>query len=181
MEVLLAIGVASAVIFFGLLISLGNEKQRKAIDHLSEQAARWAIQDLKIKREHLVQSVQVSDPLSWLNKTASRVCGCDLQLQLLEIHATPQSLVCSSGDGSIQIIFSLLSPADLRGIKRGKHTRLSHLAAPGPLSFLPKHVTVHELSVLNGGYLFDVELALAWKALTKQPTGEAERVWMYVL
>src|SRR5689334_17470800 len=99
MEIILAIVVASAVIFFGALISMGNERQRKALDGLREQVVLWAMQDLKIKREHLVRTVQVPDPLSWLNKTASKVCGYNLQLQVLEVYETPQSLVCSSGDG----------------------------------------------------------------------------------
>ena len=179
MEIILAIVVASAVIFFGALISMGNERQRKAIDGLREQVVLWAVQDLKIKREHLARTVQVPDPLGWLNKTASKVCGYNLQLQVLEVYETPQSLVCSSGDGSIKFIFSPLSPADIRRIKSGKQNRLSQSAAHSPLLFLPKSVNVHEMSVLNGGHLFDLELAKAWKALTKQPTGDIERVWMY--
>ncbi len=52
MEIILAIVVAAAVIFFGALISMGNERQRRAIDGLREQVVLWAVQDLKIKREH---------------------------------------------------------------------------------------------------------------------------------
>jgi hypothetical protein len=96
-----------------------------------------------------------------------------------DVYETPQSLVCSSGDGTIKIIFSPLSPADIRQIKSGKQNRLSQFAAHSPLLVLPKRVNVHEMSVLNGGHLFDLELAQAWKALTKQSIGDIERVWMY--
>lgn len=179
MEIILAIVVASAVIFFGALISIGNERQRKAIDGLREQVVLWAMQDLKIKREHLARTVQVPDPLGWLNKTASVVCGYDLKLQVLEIFEEPQSLICASADGSIKAIFSPLSPADLHRIKSGKHNRLSRFIGHSPLLFLPRGVNVHELSVLNGGHLFDLELSLAWKALTGQILETANRLWMY--
>ncbi len=63
MEIILAIVVGVAVIFFGALISAGNERQRKAIDGLREQVVLWAIQDLRIKRENLACDVHVDDPL----------------------------------------------------------------------------------------------------------------------
>ena len=66
-EIILALVVAVAVIFFGALISAGNERQRKAIDALSEQVVFWAVQDLRIKRERLARDVRVDDPLRWLN------------------------------------------------------------------------------------------------------------------
>jgi len=179
MDIILAIVVASAVIFFGALISIGNERQRKAIDGLREQVVLWAVQDLKIKREHLARTVQVADPLSWLNKTASKVFGYDLKLQVLEMFDEPQSLVCTSGDGSVRVVFSPLSPADLRRIKGSKQNRLSQYVSHNPLLLLPKGVDVHELSVLNGGHLFDLELTLAWKALTGQNLELSNRFWMY--
>jgi len=179
MEILLAIVVASAVIFFGALISMGNERQRKAIDGLREQVVLWAMQDLKIKREHLARTVQVPDPLGWLNKTVSKTCGYDLKLQVLEMLEEPQSLICTSGDGSIKVIFSPFSPAELRRIKSGRQNRLSQFAGHNPLLLLPRNVEVHELSVLNGGHLFDLELTLAWKALTGHDLELTTRLWMY--
>ncbi len=180
MEILLAIVVASAVIFFGALISMGNERQRRAIDGLREQVVLWAMQDLKIKREHLARTVQVPDPLGWLNKTASKVCGYDLKLQVLEIFEEPQALVCTSGDGSVKIIFSPLSPADIRRMKSIKQNRLSLFASQNPLLSLPRGTGVHEVSVLNGGLLFDLELPLVWNVLTGQETPQMEQVWIYV-
>jgi len=179
MEIILAIVAASAVIFFGALISMGNERQRKAIEGLREQVVLWAVQDLKIKREHLAQTVQVPDPLGWLNKTASKVCGYDLKLQVLEMFEEPQSLICTAGDGNVRVIFSPLSPTDLRRIKNGKHNRLSRLASHNSLLLLPRGVNVHELSVLNGGHLFDLELALVWKEITGQNLEPTNRLWMY--
>jgi hypothetical protein len=181
MEILLAIVVTSAVIFFGALISMGNERQRKAIDGLREQVVLWAVQDLKIKHEHLAHTVQVPDSVGWLNKTVSKVCGYDLKLQVLEMFEEPQSLVCTSGDDSIRVIFSPLSPADIRRIKSGKQNRLSKFPSHNLLLFLPKNVDIHELSVLNEGHLFDLELSLVWKALTGQNLELSSRIWMYVI
>jgi hypothetical protein len=179
MEIMLAIVVTAAVIFFGALISMGNERQRKAIDGLREQVVLWAIQDLKVKCEHLAQTVQVPDPLGWLNKTASKVSGYDMKLQVLETFEEPQALMCSSSDGSARVIFSPLSPADLRRITRGKQNRLSQFAGHHPLLLLPRNVGIQELSVLNAGHLFDLELSLTWKALTGFDLKMATRLWMY--
>lgn len=179
MELILAIVVVTAVIFFGALISMGNERQRKAIDGLREQVVLWAVQDLKIKREHLIQSVQVHDPLEWLNKTASKACGYDLNLQVLEVFEKPETLICASGAGNIKVIFSPFSPVDIRRIKGDMKNRLSQFAVDNPLLHLPKGVNIYELSVLNSGHLFDLEVALAWKSLTNQSIKNAEQIWMY--
>lgn len=179
MEIILAIVVAAAVIFFGALISMGNERQRKAIDGLREQVVLWAVQDLKIKHEHLAQTVQVLDPLGWLSKTVSKVSVYDMKLQVLEIFEEPQALMCSLGDDSARVIFSPLSPVDLRRITRGKQNRLSQFAGHHPLLLLPRNVDIQELSVLNAGHLFDLELALTWKALTGFDLKMTTRLWMY--
>ncbi|MBL8078181.1 MAG: hypothetical protein JNM55_09495 [Anaerolineales bacterium] len=180
MEIILAIVVASAVIFFGALISMGNERQRKAIDGLREQVILWAVQDLKIKREHLARTAQVPDPLSWLNKTASKILGNDLKLLIIETFDEPRSLVCASGDSSVKIIFSPFSPADIRRMKSGKQNPLSQFASQNPLFSLPRGTDVHEISVLNGGFLFDLELPLAWTRLTGQEVSHMEQIWVYV-
>ena len=180
MEIILAVVVASAVIFFGALISMGNERQKRAIDGLREQVVLWTVQDLKIKRDHFARDVQVADPLGWLNKTASKVCGYDLKLQVLEMFDEPQTLVCTSGDNSKRVIFSPFSPADISRIKKSKQNRLSKFAERHPLLLLSRNVSIYELSVLNGGHLFDLEISLAWKGLTGQSIGDVERTWMYL-
>lgn len=179
MEILLAIVVASAVIFFGALISMGNERQKRAIDGLREQVVLWAVQDLKIKREHLARTIDVIDPLGWLNKAASKVCGYNLKLQVFEIFEEPQALVCISGEGGIKIVFSPLSPVDVQRLKNSKQSRLSQYTDHNPLLHLSKSIIIHELSVLSEGYLFDLELALAWQALTGNKLESSNRFWMY--
>jgi len=179
MEILLAMVVISAVIFFGALISMGNERQRKAIDGLREQVVLWAVQDLKIKREKLARTVQVPDPLGWLNKHASKACGFELNLQGLEVIDDPEFLVCTSSDNSVKVAFSPISPAELRRLRKNKQSRLSTFSRKNPVFLLPRKGNSHQLSVLNGGLMFDLELSLAWKALTGRDFEMSTGLWLY--
>ncbi|NCP88508.1 hypothetical protein GW781_14400 [bacterium] len=181
MELLLALAVVTAVIIFGALISLGNERQRKAIDALREQAVLWAIQDLRIKREKWARDVRVDDPLGWLNRIAARVCGFDLRLQVVEAFDEPRALVCSTGDGSGRVVFTPLSPDDIRRFRKEKRGRLSQVAAQSPLLLFPHQANIYEISALNSGIAFDMELPLAWNGLTGQKINQTERMWMYLL
>jgi hypothetical protein len=180
MEIMLAIVVGIAVIFFGALISLGNERQRKAIDNLREQVVQWAIQDLRIKRERLARDVHVDDPLGWLNKVAARVCGYGLNLQMIEAFENPHALICATDDGREKVIFTPHSPGEIRVMKRAKHNRLSQYADRNPLLSLPRDVTAFECSVLNNGFLFDLEIPLVWKGLTGNNVDEMSIIWMYI-
>jgi hypothetical protein len=179
MEIILAIVVSAAVIIFGALISRGNERQRKAIDALREQTELWAVQDLLIKRERLAREVRVDDPLAWLSRVATRVSGLDLNLQFVESHDEPRALLCMAGDQNSRILFSPLDPHEIQRLKRGKRSRLTGLGANNPLFSLPHKVAADELSILNAGILFDLELQLAWKGLTGQSAGQLEKIWMY--
>lgn len=180
MEIILAIVVATAVIFFGALISAGNERQRKAIDSLREQAVLWATQDLRIKRERLARDVHVGDPLGWFNKIAVKACGHNLNLQLVEAYENPHAVICADGNGGSKVIFTLLSPAEIHVMKRANRNRLSQYADRNPLLSLPRGVTAFECSVLNNGILFDLELPLAWKGLTGNNVEEIELMWIYM-
>lgn len=180
MEIILAIVVASAVIFFGALISMGNERQRKAIEGLREQVVLWAIKDLQIKREHLAQTVQVPDLLGWLNKVTFKVSGFDLDLQTLETFEEPQVIVCSSADGLHKVILTALHPSRVWNIRKNNHAKLDKFTNRNPLFYLPKHSILHELNVLNCGILFDIELALVWKEITGKKLETVDHVWMYL-
>lgn len=180
MELLLALAVITAVVIFGAMISLGNERQRRAIDALREQVVLWAIQDLRIKREHLERNVRVDDPLDWLNRIATKVCGDDLKLRVVEAYEEPRALVCSSGDGSGRVIFTPLSPDDIHHFRNDKRGRLSRITAQSPLLSLPRKATGYDISALNGGMVFDLELPLAWTGLTGQGSVPMERLWMYI-
>ena len=180
METILAIVVASAVIFFGALISMGNERQRKAMDNLREQVVLWAMQDLRIKRAELVRDVHVEDPLGWVNKVAARVCGYDLNLQLVEVLENPRVLICATVDGREKVIFTPHSPGEIRAMKRAKHNRLSQYTDRNPLLSFPRDIIAFECSVLKHGFLFDLELPLVWNGLTGNNDDEMNIIWMYI-
>jgi hypothetical protein len=162
------------------LISMGNERQRKAIDSLREQVVLWAMQDLRIKRAGLARDVHVENPLGWLNKVAARVCGYDLNLQVVEVLENPPVLICATGDGSVRVVFTPHSPRDIHAMKRVKQNRLSQYSDQNPLLFLPRNATAFECSVLNNEILFDLELPLTWKGLTGQTIDQMDRVWVYI-
>ena len=83
LDVLFALSVLAAVIFFGALISVGNERQRKAIDGIREQASFWAEQDLRLKRARAMRDVRVPDARQWLNGVTARLLGTSPQVLAL--------------------------------------------------------------------------------------------------
>ena len=180
MEMVLAIVVAAAAIFFGALISVGHERQRRAIDALSEQLILWAVQDLRLKREKLVRDVQVEDPLRWLNNIAAKVTGFNLHLRVVEFFDEPPALLCSSEDGSRTVLLSPVSRNQIRKIKHAGFSKLSEFGIRNPLFSLPKTAKAYELSVFNAGIFFDQELPLAWQGLTGQQTDQIESLWIYM-
>lgn len=180
MDVVLAILVLGAVIFFGALISAGNERQRKALDGIREQAALWAMQDLRLKREKLARDVKVDDPMAWLNQVVAKVYGESLDLTVTEFFENPQALVCMGKDGR-KVAFSPASPGDIRRMKRENKSKLSRLGNAHPLMDLARGVAQLEISILNGGILFDLELPLAWKLMTGLDIGQSDLFWMYAI
>ncbi len=160
MDIILAVVVVFAVIFFGALISIGNERQRHAIDNLREKISLWAIQDLKTKQEGLAGAMRVADPLSWFGNFVSTFSGHDVVLEFLESFDELQGLMFASKDDTRRIVFSPLSPADIQRIKKRRNKRLSPVAENNPLWNLPKSTEVYELSALNGGIFLTQNFSL---------------------
>jgi hypothetical protein len=180
MELLLALAVITAVICFGALISLGNERQRRAIDELREQVVLWAIQDLRIKREHLVREVRVDDPLGWLSRMTEKILGPVVNLKVVEFFQDPSVLVCSNENENHRIIFSTLSPDEVKGLRNARKNRLTNPIMSNPLLSMPRKVVAYQLSTLNCGFLFDAEFELAWKGITGHSAEKSGRLWMYL-
>ncbi len=181
MEIFLALVVITAVIIFGALISMGNERQRKAIDTLREQTELWAVQDLRIKREKLAREIKVDNPLEWLNKIITKVTGLELNMQLMESFYEPGGLRCVSENQDIQILIAPYSPKEIKRMKREQSTRLDKFGKNNPLLFLPRSTSVYEISVLNAGAFFDIELQQVWKELTQKNSAPVERLWVYLI
>lgn len=180
MDFVLAVIVLGAVIFFGALISTGNERQRKALDGIREQAALWAIQDLRLKREKLSREVKVDDPLAWLNRVAASAYGEQLDLIVTGIFDNPPALVCATGDGR-KVVFSPAAPDEIRRWMKGRRSKLLLNGIGHPLLTLSRRVEKQELSILNAGVFFDLEVPLAWKSLTGEDDGNEGCLWLYIL
>jgi hypothetical protein len=180
MDAIFAILVLGAVIFFGALISAGNERQRKALEGIREQAAQWAMQDLRLKREHLAREVKVDDPVAWLNRVVTRVVGEDLGLVVTEVLETPQALVCTAKNGG-KVIFSPAASHEIGKMKQKRSNKLSQIGKFHPLMNLPRGVIGIELSVLTSGIMFDLELPIAWQALVGKVDGLGSSIWVYII
>lgn len=179
MDAVFAILVLGAVISFGALISAGNERQRKALDGIREQAAQWATQDLRLKREKLACDVKVDDPVAWLNRVVIKAYGEDLGLTIVDIFDTPKALVCMAKNGR-RVVFSPISPDDVHSLKKSQQGKLTPVAEFHPLAKLPRKVEHLKLSILNAGLLFDLELPLVWRLIGGNVPIESELLWMYL-
>lgn len=179
MEIILIIVISLSTIFFGALISLGNESQRKAIDGLRDQALLWAMQDLKLKREKLARETRIDDPLAWFGRLISKATGNNLQLQFSVSFDDPMSLIFESDDLQQKFIVSPVSPSEIRRMNHRKKSKLSIISGGNPMIDLSRKSVHYELSVLNCGTFFDLELQEAWKGLSGYDLGNVERVWVY--
>ena len=178
MEIILALVVVIAVIIFGALISIGNERQRRAIDGLREQIVLWAIQDLRIKREKLTRDVRIDDPLDWLNKLTGKTIGRPVQLSSKEFFDSPTALVYEIDHGDGKVVFSPLAPRDVRQLRKQRKSQLDQYSQGNPLFILPRNTTAFEISALNANMLFDLELPTVWKSLTGKEVDQ-NRIWLY--
>ena len=179
MELFLGTIVLFGLLFLGALISRGNERQRKAIDGIREQAEAWAEQDIRIKREKLARQIAVSEPLAWLEKAAAIALGSSPRL----VTVTPwqkdglSALIALCQDGR-RLVFTPIPRVRLlkalaqkgRGALAGMDSTL--------LGDSPKNTPHLELSVVTSGMFFDIEAGQVWQAVM----GEAlpvQRLGMY--
>lgn len=179
MDAVFALLVLGAVIFFGALISAGNERQRKALEGIRKQAAQWAMQDLRLKREKLARDVKVGDPVDWLNQVVAKVYGENLRLTVTEVFENPQALVCTAKDGR-KVVFSLMSPEDIQQMKRERKNRLARIENTHPLKVLSQKTKHLEITILNAGLMFDLELSIVLEKITPSVSVSHGRLWMYI-
>lgn len=179
MDTIFAILVLAAIIMLGALISMGNERQRRAIDGIREQTARWAEQDLRMKREKLARDVRMDDPVKWLNRAVQAVYGENLNLVVTDFSAEPEVMICHSQDNGQRVALASQSPDDLKRMTKARKSKLARLGNQHPLLPYPRGLEARELSILNAGLLFDLEANEAWQKLGGS-TLPGDRLWMYV-
>ena len=178
-EAILAIAILFSLVVLGGLISIGNERQRKAIDRISEHAEAWAIEDLRLKRGQIEGSISIEDPVGWLSTAASRALGRQFQLNLIEVLENPTTLSCIDNTSGETVLFSLLSPKELRILSKEKRSELSKRGTQHQLVPWRKEIYAKEMNVLNAGIRFDIELSAIWERMAKKQIDE-ERIWVYI-
>jgi hypothetical protein len=180
-DLLLAIVVVAAIVAFGALISVGNERQRRAIDALHLAYKQWAVQDLRLKRGTVSSQTRVEDITAWLTKATTLALGRKTNVVDYQLHHTPIATVeFHDGELGTTIICTLESPQILLPMMRKKHSSVRRGVHTNPIFRIDKKTPAIELSLLNAGALFDIELPIAWNTLTGQVT-ESDKLWMYIL
>lgn len=182
LEVALAVSVLAAVILIGVLISIGNERQRRALEQLRADLRQWALGDLEIKREKAVREIQIIDPLAWLRDIARRVTGQARELRdVAKIMESPDAIVVTAIDGSY-LMFSTVGPTQVRQLLRGRGRRNKKT---GPLPSIIRimgrkrgKLSAYQLSALNAGIFFDVEADRVWRMFTDRPLN-TNQLWLY--
>lgn len=179
LDIVFALSVLAAVILFGALISVGNERQRQAIDGLRQQVTRWAEADLRQKRVQLMREVRVPDPCKWLESSAARLLGIPPQLTELTPWESGglSALVAPCADGRKLIVTPVPPAIFIKGIQPRGSRRLAR-AEVGLLGDRPRRLIPHEMNIITCGSFFDLEAKLAWREVTGLAL-DAERLYLF--
>jgi len=129
------------------------------LDGIREEAAQWARQELRLKREKPVRELQLTDTLEWPNRVVAKVLGENLELTQVEVFDKPQAIGCTAKNGR-QVVFSPVSPVEVRRTMREYRSRLSGRGIGCPMHGMPHRCEILQLSILNAGILFDLEMPI---------------------
>lgn len=180
-DMLLTVVVIASVIAFGALISVGNERQRRAIDALHQAYKQWAVQDLRLKRGTISSQVHIDDIRAWLTKITTLALGSKTNVIDYQLHNTPVTTVeFRDTESSATVVLALESPNVLMTLLKKKNSAIRGKLSSNPLLSIGRQTPAVELSILNAGMMFDVELPIAWNTLTGQAT-QTDAVWAYIL
>ena len=180
-DLFLSIVVIAAVVIFGALISVGNERQRKAIDRLHVAYKQWAVQDLRLKRGTVSAQTHIEDLTAWLTKATSLAFGHKTIVMDYQVHNAPVTTVeFHDAEVGTTVVCTLESPDVLIPMLRKKRSVLRGELLSNPAFHINKKTPAIELSMLNAGAMFDIELSVAWNTLTGQVT-QSDTLWAYVV
>lgn len=181
-EIGLAVAVLASVAVVGVLISIGNERQRRAIEELRIDLRKWALGDLEIKRSKASKGVEIYDPLKWLDEAARKVIGTSPRLNdIAGVMDNPDAIVAVS-ENAKYLMFSPVDPEQMRRLIRGYDKRRPKNGAlpPGLKRVINRRNRsgIYELSALNAGIFFDLEADKVWQMLANRPL-DANILWVY--
>jgi hypothetical protein len=180
-DLFLAVIVIGTVIAFGALISVGNERQRWAIESLHRAYKQWAVQDLRLKRSTVSAQTRVEDVTAWLTKVTSLAFDRKTNVMDYQIHNAPVTAIeFHDAELGNTVICMLQSPEVLIPMLRKKSSVLRSEVRSNPIFRIGKKTTAVELSILNAGTVFGIELPVAWRTMTDQVTN-SDTLWAYIL
>lgn len=179
LDIVFAVSVLAAVLFFGALISMGNERQRKAIDGLREQAVRWSEADLRLKRVRALHSFRSQEPMEWLDGVVTRLLGTSPTLISLSSwqQNDTQALLGLCQDGRHLVVTPIPVERFIKAIRSKSHSRLQK-AEVGILGDHPRRIPVYEMNIVTAGEFFDMEATICWEKVTGKRM-EIERLFLF--
>jgi len=180
-DYLLVVAVVAAVVVFGALISVGNERQRKAIEKLHMAYKQWAQHDLRIKRGMASTNIEVKDTTAWLSRAASLAFGRKVTVRDFQIHHEPvKTIEFQDGETGETVVCTLEAPSILKEIMKQKSRAFKGELKTNPVFWIGKKVQHVEFSMLTAGSMFDLELPVVWKRLFGDAT-ETDVLWGYTV
>ncbi len=180
-ELLLTVAVVASVVFFGALITRGNERQRRSIDKLHTAYKQWAMHDLRIKRGVASNQIKIEDLTAWLKKVTAQAFGRETIVLDYYKHESPiVSIEFHDASSGNTVVCALESPDEVKTILKKKRPTIAGDLRTNPIFRLGKKTPAVELSLLNTGVMFDLELPVAWTMLTGHQTS-SETLWAYLL
>jgi hypothetical protein len=182
-EIALAVTVVVAVVLIGVLIWIGNEQQRKALEELRTDVRQWALGDLELKRMKAAREIKILDPMGWLDDMVRKVMGISPRISdIAGVLERPEAVVTIT-DNARYLVFSPVHPDQMSRIIQDmdRFQRIRDTSPLIPMRMLGKRrskVETYELSALNAGMFFDIEADKVWRMIAKRPL-ESNRLWIY--
>jgi len=182
-EIALAVTVVVAVVLMGILIWIGNEQQRKALEELRTDVRQWALGDLELKRMKAAREIEILDPLGWLDDMVRKAMGISPHISdIAGVLERPEAVVTIT-DNARYLVFSPVHPDQMSRIIQDmdRLKRIRDTSPLIPMRMLGKRrskVETYELSALNAGMFFDIEADKVWRMITKRPL-DSNRLWIY--
>jgi hypothetical protein len=176
--------VIGAVVFIGLVIAYGQNRQRRALEAVNGKVSRWAEEDLRLKRARAMKEVAVPETRQWVDQVATHVFGASPALTACnpwEKDDGTLALLSTCGDGR-RLVLTPVEPERFRKAvaQRKARGRLSALARAetGVLGKNPKKVPVYDLNIVTAGIAFDLEAEKVWQTTFKRPL-VTDRLYMF--
>ena len=168
-----------SLIILGILIALGNERQRRALDEIRKEIEEWSANDLRLKRGTMSHSTDVKDPIAWLSAATSKALGTPVELAGMQIHDVPKSVQFEDGNSGMRMVYSLVEPGRMKRAMTRRLTKSDRInISSHPLRKWSRNIEALQLGILNAGLVFDLELPNAWKQMTTEAS-DSQVLWLY--